>query len=402
MAKYSIIDNAGSQQELEVTLQDYEIAGKKGVSLSQHLESRAPSKADGPTTFQQCMAASGLYMSSHKRMGLQPPTMEQVLNDSVLIDKAGSINRNDGANSNTPSGRLLFPEIILQTIASELEEDYSDFTGAYNQMVAQTQNINGPKFDQPIVNATAPRDVDSQPISQLAEPTSLVSITVSDVTRRIPTKSIGLTVSDEALQSTTLDIVGIALTQQARYERIRRIEADIVAMVAGDVDSGESAITNVNSGTYDSAANSGANFTHKAWIKFLRNNYRKRSINWIITGLDEALYLEGRAGKPVMAVASGDGRVDANGTNFSTAFSVENLGITPPRLLLVEQSLLGANVVVGLDSRYAIRRVINVSASYQAIENYVMRRATSMRFDFGEMSHKLFTEAWSKMTFAAA
>jgi len=51
-----------------------------------------------------------------------------------------------------------------------------------------------------------------------------------------------------------------------------------------------------------------------------------------------------------------------------------------------------------LDSRYAIRRVINVSASYQAIEQYVMRRATSFRVDYGFIMHKLFSDAWQAMT----
>jgi hypothetical protein len=127
-------------------------------------------------------------------------------------------------------------------------------------------------------------------------------------------------------------------------------------------------------------------------VKYLRANYRKMTITDIICDIDTALAIEGRSGKPTI---NSD---DPNSPRIDALFTLQNLGISAPRILLVDTAVTGANTIVGLDRRYAIRRVVNVAASYSAIEQYVMRRATSFRVDFGEIAHKLMTDAWSKMT----
>jgi hypothetical protein len=71
----------------------------------------------------------------------------------------------------------------------------------------------------------------------------MISITLSEATKRVPTKSIGLTVSDEALQAATLDLVGLAMTFQSREERIRMIENGLAGMMDGDTDAGETALS---------------------------------------------------------------------------------------------------------------------------------------------------------------
>jgi hypothetical protein len=76
--------------------------------------------------------------------------------------------------------------------------------------------------------------------------------------------------------------------------------------------------------------------------------------------------------------------------------------VPAPRVLLLDTSFIGANTIVGLDSRYAIRRTVNVSAAYEAIEQWVMRRATAFRVDYGELAKKLYPEAWKKMTLTVA
>ena len=78
-----------------------------------------------------------------------------------------------------------------------------------------------------------------------------------------------------------------------------------------------------------------------------------------------------------------------------------NLGITQPRIVPVDADVFGAAHLVGLDPRYAIQRFVNVSASYDAIEEYVMRKATGFRVDFGEMSTRLYDEAWSVVSLEA-
>lgn len=393
-SSYTVFNAASQPVQVSVDVMDYKKAADMGVSLSQYLNAKVSDyDMSRGTPFEQMMASAGMFIRSDRATGLKSPTMKQVM-DGGLQMNVGTIVRPDGSGNNTPSGRLLFPEIILQIIESELTEDRSDFVEGYNRMVAQTVSVTSPKVEQPILDTTAPRDAKyaNQPISQLAEPAAMVTITVSDTTRRIPTKSIGLTISDEALQATTLDLVGLAMTHQAREERIRMIEGNISAMVDGDSDLGESALSSVAASTFDGGISANGEMSQLAWIKYLRQNYQKMSISHILCDVDTALALEGRSGKPTI---NDD---DPRSPRIDTLFSVENLGLTAPRILLLDTALIGANTVVGLDSRYAIRRVINVNAAYSAIEAYVMRRATGFRVDYGEISHKLFTDGWSKMT----
>ena len=414
--KFNIIDASGSQQDIDFDVTAYKAAGDQQLSLTQFLERKYPSDAKRGTTFEQCMQQTGMFIHADKSIGLHPPTMKQVLEGGMVEMNAGAIVRNDGSQNNTVSGRLLFPEVILQIIESELSESHDDLLRGYDSMVATTSFVTSPKVDQPIINVTAPLDDEyrSQPIAQLTEPAALVTITVAEKSYRIPTKSIGLTISDQALEATSLDLVGIAMTQQARQERIRLVEESLTGMINGDIDADPSgsALTPFTAKSLDDliVADGGAagiSFTQKAWIHYLRDNYRKMTITHIMCDIDTALEIENRTGRPTMYGYSGstDGASlsdDPSSTRIDALFTIENLGLTAPRVLLLDTALIGANTIVGIDSAYAIRRLVNVNAAYSAIENYVMRRATSFRVDYGENAHKLMPDAWSMMTLTTA
>jgi len=402
MPKFNIVDASGSQQEIDFDVTAYAAAGDNQMSLSQYLETQYPSSSDGPTTFEQCMAQSGMFVRGDHNSGIHPPTMKAVLEGGLNINAQGIV-RNDGSNNNTVTGRLLFPEVIMQIIESELSESKDDLLSGYNDMIATTAFVTSPKVDQPVINVTGPQadEKRSQPIAQLAEPAALVTITLAERSHRIPTKSIGLTISDQALEATTLDLVGIAMTQQANQERIRIVEEAIQDMTAAtadvDTDPDGVGLTSFQADTLDplivaAGGAAGISFTQKAWVHFLRDNYRTMTVSHIICDVDSALEIENRTGKPTVTTD------DPRSPRIDSLFSVDNLGLTAPKILLVDTALIGANTIVGLDSRYAIRRIVNVNAAYSAIENYVMRRATSFRVDYGEISHKLMADAWKKMT----
>ena len=393
MPKYSIVAQDGQRTEIDVELDDYRSAGENGLSLTQWLNQKFPADEKYGSTFEQCMQSAGLFVHHDNAAGIHPPTMKQILDGSVKFN-AGPITRNDGSANNTVTGRLLFPEVILQIIQSELDSSDDDFLGGYNNMVATTAFVTSPKVDQPIIDVTAPRDGEyrSQPIAQLAEPAALITITLAEKSFRIPTKSIGLTISDQALEATTLDLVGLAMTQQARAERVRIVEEALAAMISGDTDFGESAISQTTTtSTLDPAATA-TKVSQLSWIKYLRQYYRKMRISHIICDIETAVLIEGRENKPTVQTD------DPRSPRIDSLFSIENLALSPPRVLLVDSTISGANTIIGLDNRYAIRRVVNVNAAYSAIEQYVMRRATSFRVDYGEMSQKLMADAWSVMT----
>lgn len=388
---FSFIAADGTRQEIKLDVGVYRAAAEEGLSLSQYLERHYPSDPSRGSTFAQLMQSCGMYIQSDRDTGIRPPSMKAVLDGSAQI-MAGPLVRNDGTQRNTVSGRLLFPEVILELVAANLTENKDDFLAGYDRLVAVDTSVTSPRVDQPTIDVTAPEGSRMQPIAQLAEPATMVSITLSEKSFAIPTKAIGLMVSDQALQATTLDLVGLTMAAQARGERIAMVEEQLGAMINGDVDWGETALSSITAQSLDSTISTAGSMTQKAWIHYLRDDYRTKTINALLMDIDTALAIENRSNKPTVNTD------DPNSPRIDALFSIENLALPRPYILLLDTSFIGANTVVGLDTRYAIRRVTNVSASYEAIEQWVMRRATAFRVDHGEMSKKLYTEAWKKMT----
>ena len=128
-------------------------------------------------------------------------------------------------------------------------------------------------------------------------------------------------------------------------------------------------------------------------MKYLMKDGTKRTITNLITTVDTALKIEGRTGKPVVT------NDDSKTSRFDTQFNVMNpTWAKNPDLFLTEDPNWAANTVMGLDSRWAVRRVQNLSVAYQAIESFVMRRSTQMRMDFSVSVNRLFTDAFAGLT----
>lgn len=334
------------------------------------------------TPFEQALLHSGLIDRKDRPAGMVAPSMKDILTENINM----SAIRSPDGNNTAISARMLFPQVILETMRNYLTEDQSDFINGYNSMVGLTENVTSARVDQPTIDVRSNENSSEGQIAQLAEPPALVSITVGDTTHRIPTDSIGLMISDEALESTSLDLVNIAMSAHARGKRIRMVETNIKNMVDGDADIGMSALARVKAKTFDSGITANGQITRKAWLKWLRAEYQKRSINSVMMTLDTYFQLED-------VLLPKNYSMDPRQTSVS--HNLVNMMTAPQNILLVDSTVVGEGVVVGLDNRYAIRRFVNVSASYEAIENFVLRRAKAFRVDHGEMSRRLYDEAWS-------
>lgn len=386
--------NPAEHVEIELSARDYDNAAKQGLSLTQYLSLKHGDQTDEAahgSVFSQCLQAAGMFLRSDDKVGLRAPSLKDVMSDN--INMAGIVGPS-GDDGYAPSSRLLYPETILRVMEAELRQDESDFLSTWNRMVANTISINTDKYDQPIINTTHNENTRSKGISQGTEPANMVGITVADVSRRVPTKSIGLTITDQALAATTLDLVTLIMSAQSRGERIANVHELLNGILAGDVDMAETGIT--SQGTFqdlDSGITAAGVMSHKALVKFLRGDYKRTSPNLILTSLDTAFAVEGRTGKPVVNNA-----YNGQGTNFALEPTVDNLLAKAPPILLLDEAVIGANTVIALDTRYGIRRVINVNAAYSAIEQFVMRRITSFRVDYGETAYTMYKEAFQKRT----
>lgn len=403
MPKITFIDQAGANQEVDLQVEVYRDAAANGRSLKDHVNLTYPTDAAKTgTAFEQFVAASGLFQNENTAAGIKPPTMHEIMHGNAVMN-AGVITRDA-----QPASRILFPAVVLEAIESTIGYDEGSYLGIFDSMTAVKDTVSGARIEQPVINfgpvGTMPGNVvRSQPIAQNSYPASMVSITTSDIAKKIPTYALGLEITDEALKATSLPLVTMALTRQAELERIARTDEYLQSFVWGDKDVGMSALSAVapswgSSGALvakardldSSIAASAPNtvLTHVAWVKWLRRNFRRRHIDFVICTVGTALSVEARTGRPNYAVQDTDSKM------IAPMPGILNPQWEGVKMFLVEDGTLPEGVVLGLDSRYALRRVRNSEADYTAVEQFVLKKTQAMRFDFGEIMFRLFDEAW--------
>lgn len=390
--KFKFRDSEGKLTEAVLSEESYKAAAESGMSLTQWMNNTYDTdSAKYGDVLAQAMASCGLVIAANNDSGLRPTSIKQMMGEGLNV-KAGAIVSPDGSQNNTPAGRLFFPEVILQSIESQLREDKTDFFTGFNSLISSTETVSAPEFKRPIIDVTAPEASESQSTAQLAEPASMVTITADNRTTPIPSKAIGLMISDQAMENSAVDLVAIAMERQAYGERVRMVEGQIADIISGNSDLGLSALSSVTAASLDSGITVAGTISQAAWIKYLRANYQTMNISNIIMDIDTALAIEGRSGKPTNVTD------DPQSPRIDSLFNVDNLGITPPRVFLMPTSVVGANTLVGLDNRWALRRYINVNANYSVIENFLLRRGTGFRVDVGESVTRLYDDAFSVLT----
>ena len=393
----SFQDAQGNVQQLPITVTMYREAADAGMSLSQYINTRYPTDtARFGSTFQQVMASEGIFVSGSREYGIRPSTLDSIVNrqmDAATIVK-----------DQIPTSRILFPAVIMQAVEDKLLASFTMTPIAFDSLVGYEETISGERYEYPVLNFDKPSAARSMGISQLAQPSSMLTITVSEKAFKIPTFSLGLEVSDQALKATTIDFLALSLARQALVQRKERAGQFIMAILNGDIDNGDGSLASkgvmYNASTFDAAA-TGGTLTQKAWMKYLMKDGTKRTITNLITTVDTALKIEGRTGKPVVT------NDDSKTSRFDTQFNVMNpTWAKNPDLFLVDEdagtptAAWPANTILGLDKAWAIRRVRNLNANYQGIESYVMRRSTQMRMDFGEHVNRMYDEAFGGLVLA--
>ena len=390
----SLRDAAGNPFEVNLSLDDYHEASKKQVTLGQlYAQKFETNSVLYGSPLERMMAAAGAYLSTDRKLGFNPPTIDKLLDGSAATS---AITRPDGVNRFTPAGRFFFPAIVMEVIQSSLEENQSDYITAFNSMIALRRTLTSPKYDQVIVNMDGPKNGVSMPIGQMQEPTRILSFKTSSQTFTLPKYAVGMEISAEAIQATTLDQIAFSMREHMMQERITTIERDIAEFVNGSTDSGQTALSSVTAASFDASIVAAGILTQDAWVKYLYQNWKKRKItDVIVSDISVALAIQNRANRPTMLTDTGtDERWNS--------IAVMGPGGIPSYVnlfILDSTSIIGANTLVGLDRKRALRKVSFVGADYQAVQEFVMSRKFSFRSDWSERTEQAgYSDAFSKMT----
>lgn len=396
--KMSIIGLDGNNAEIELSLETYQAAAKHNMSLGQYLNSkyRTNVKQNGTAMAQVC-AAAGIFLTQNNEFGIRPPTVAELMNGGAAeaAINLGVVSRPNGSASDTPSGRLLFPAVLLEMVESSMRPNIETYMGAFNSMVSQTVNLSSQKYSQVRVDYSKARTSRSQPIAQLARPAQMLTFTLAERSANLPVYSIGIKMSDQAAEAMQIDFIAKVISEQQIWERSAKMTDDLVAIVTGDIDSNQTALSAITATSLDATlANVPGALSQDAWVMFLRNNWMTRSITDVVCDVKTYLSIEKRTGRVTAQNAS------ATDERLNSVPRVVLPGIpSGVNIFLTEGSPLGANTMLGMDRSKALRRVVYVGAAYNAIEEFVMTRAKEMRMDWSERIESLgFSEAFQLMT----
>lgn len=394
----SIVMRDGSRQEVTLTLEDHREADAKGISFAAHINTKYDADPAYGSAFEQALQSNEIFMKPNKDFGIKAPTVAKILSENYDVNM-GAINRGGDRDPFSPQGRLIFGSALLEIISNQLMEDNGSYEAVFNRLVAMNTSVDSPRWDQVELTTTAPMAARNQPIAQLATPASMINVTLASSSYRLPTRSIGIEISDEAQKSTTVDMLSLALKNQASAERAVNIDNAIYDMVMGSTDLGSTALSAVTSASFDSLSIVGGTFHHNSYIKFLRSQWKKLNIDWIVCDLNTFLILESRSGRPNYQNVNGtDGHLNSMmvAANPNIPDSV-NYFIVEDTMLhdggaygSANHPLGGTRKVLGIDSSKAIRKVTYAGASYSALEAYVLRRSSAMRFDYSENFFRVY------------
>ena len=402
--KFTYRNSAGNFVEGEISLQDYETAANLGVRTSQVINAKYPD-ADRTlgTAWEQGKKSVGIYEKGNKDLGIKPPTVRDVMNGECmrqggLLQMAGGVivAPSVPVGGSTPASRLFLPELMLEMVEENLQADYGPEMELFERLIADDLSIAGPVYTQPVINTEEPGLHDARPIAQNSLPRNLVSITASQSSRSVPVEAFGLQIADQATQLASIPLVSIILRKQMEGARLRMLWRDLSALVSGNIDAGETALTPVSVSTFDSAAGGGT-LTQKAMLKILYQPDRIHRYDAVICTLDDYMAIQNRTGRPLMFDPSTTNNVGNAGTygldvTVSSPANFAQLGV--PLVFVVPDGLWAANQLLFLDTRYALRRVTNALASYAASENLVLQRSSFVRFDVGQIIHRLYSDAF--------
>ena len=110
----------------------------------------------------------------------------------------------------------------------------------------------------------------------------------------------------------------------------------------------------------------------------------------MVTDIDGALAIENRLGKPTVQIDDGTSpRIN------SQAVIANPLIPAQVQVFVTENPDWPVGTIMGLDSRYAVKRINSLSADYSATAEDVIKRSKTMRWDTGSAAFRLFDEAFS-------
>lgn len=388
----AFIDAQGATQQVEINLDTVRAAADNSLSVRDFINSSYTTDAEAyGDAFSQMCASEGIVLNTNRKYGVKSGNLDAVINGRPKMEA--------GAIVKTPSSqaRVLLMPAIGALVEDKLVANLEMNSNAFDSMIALDTVIADEWLLWPEVNMTGPEAGRSQVTSQLAKPVNMLTLTTSEKSIRVPTYAMGVEWSEQSTKYLNLDFIALSIARQVAVERNDRANQNLLAMLNGDADVGQGSLSSLSkvktAVSLDAAATAG--LTQKAWMLWLYSNSKKRRITHVVTDINGALAIEARTGRPVVTADNGTSvRINTNESVMNPTWGAD------VQVFITDDANWPAKTIMGIDREYAIQRVTSTNASYQAQEDFVLRRGSAMRFDYGTISRRLFADAFECLTFS--
>ncbi len=381
------IDDGTGQHEISLDMSLY----KSNRGFVSELNHRYPTPVGAPTAADQLFAQCGLFRQPAGRTGLRAPRLQEIMEGTAGI----SVEAASTAPGSTGISRFVAPAAILSGVQNDIYEDKSGVLAQFMKLVAYTNSVAGNRYERPVFNYSPARASRAKPVAQLAEPTSIGLLTVGETSGTIPIFASGLEISDQAMAYFGFAEVQKCMSIMATEDIAERADAWLLTMMAGDTDHGMAALAGEQvqkAVTLDSTIAAAGVLTQTAWIKWIAFHSKRAPITHIITNIDGALAIQNRTGRPTVSTDNNKSpRIDTVETVMSDMWP----GELP--VYIVTDPNWPVNTILGINQPNAIVLHESSTANYNSVEQFVTRRSTKFRVDFGAVAGRFYDRAFHRL-----
>lgn len=340
-----------------------------------------------PSASDQLRAQCGLFAVSDPHKNVQSASIRNIMEGMDGISAAST------APGGVGISRFVAPAAILAGVQDDIYEDRSGVLGQFRQLVGIFQSVPGSRYERPVFNYSAARNGTSRPTAQLSEPTAVGLLTVGEQSGTIPVYAHSLEVSDQAVNYFSFAEVQKCMTIMASEDLADKADGWLTSMLSGDSDHGMSALSGVTAQSFDSSISAAGVLTQKAWMKFLITHAKRAPVTHIITDVDGALAIQNRTGRPTQTSDNPTSK------RIDTVESVMNeMWQSEIPVFITTDPAWPANTIMAINKPSAIIMYENASANYTSVEQFVTRRSTKFRVDFGAIANRFYDRGFHVMT----
>jgi hypothetical protein len=394
----SFIDHNGQRQEVDLNgTALYKEAAHKRISFRQLVNQKYPTAAGTPDAFQQFCVHAGLRFKADENTGIPAARLLDIF-DPAQPEAAGTFTNMPAV----PDSRILFPAALMEAIESKLQSKEDVATGAFESLVGYSTTVASNRIEQPVLNYTGakgPEDSQFQHIAQNTRPALMLSLTASDISRKIPTTAIGMNISFEALASNSIDFIALTMARFYKMANYNEWVAQLGYILSGDPDAavtsmsaGTSALATATAASYDTSIAANGVLTQKAYLAWLYNRSLSMTKTHIVCDFNAAMAIDNRLDRPTNIHNNSMDRLDVPMQVIYPAFQ------NTVKVVVMPAGTFSANTLMGLDQSQAIAKVTSTTAAYEAIEQVVMKKSTELRVDRGFLVWRLYDNAFDTLT----